>query len=551
MAQVRGKQIASGEIDTLQLATEAVTTAKIADLNVTTGKLALLSVDTGQLAAEAVTDAKVDSTVIVADGSHAFTGDQAMGSNKITGLADGTASGDAVNKGQLDAAVAGISWQEPAALKDYIGTRTVAEINSLGTPAAGHTVVASDAGTPTEGTSDALAAGDIAEFDGTSWKNLITNSGGFPPDGTRLLVHTETVTLVSPLTDGADEGKYADFGGASLTPTLTSPADGDGILINEEAGVNENKAYVYDGAVPTGDWIQFSGLGLVTAGAGLTKTGNTLDVGSGTGITVNADSIEFDAEAVDGNGLTGSTNTLSVDSDTETGGNIQGANVTANGVGVDINAIAGTGLEADGSANLRLATQGTGIGGGNGSTLSFDATAADGNGLTGSGSTLTVTADTVATDNSEALVIGANGISINGDVIDIDYAETNYTPATTGTGVDVNDLAAHLEGIDDALGSIGGAGTPVQESITTEAITGTDTALAETLTSAPTGATALQLYLNGVLQVQQGTGTTGEPGFDAASSDYSISSQTITWLASSGTAVDMETSDVLVAVYEA
>jgi hypothetical protein len=41
---------------------------------------------------------------------------------------------------------------------------------------------------------------------------------------------------------------------------------------------------------------------------------------------------------------------------------------------------------------------------------------------------------------------------IDGDLIDIDYAESNYTPATTGVASNVNHLAAHLEGIDAAIG---------------------------------------------------------------------------------------------------
>ena len=95
-----------------------------------------------------------------------------------------------------------------------------------------------------------------------------------------------------------------------------------------------------------------------------------------------------------------------------------------------------------------------------------------------------------------------------------------------------------MQGIDDELGSIGGAGTPQQEVVATETITNADTALADTLDNAPTGNASLKLYLNGILQ-KQGVGF-----------DYSISTQTITWLASTGTAVDMDTSDVLIAVYE-
>ena len=39
-------------------------------------------------------------------------------------------------------------------------------------------------------------------------------------------------------------------------------------------------------------FAQFSGAAQITAGAGLTKTGNSLDVGAGAGITVNADTIQ-------------------------------------------------------------------------------------------------------------------------------------------------------------------------------------------------------------------------------------------------------------------
>jgi phage-related tail fiber protein len=45
-------------------------------------------------------------------------------------------------------------------------------------------------------------------------------------------------------------------------------------------------------------FTQFSGAGQVTAGAGLTKTGNTFDIGAGTGITVNADDVALSTSNV-------------------------------------------------------------------------------------------------------------------------------------------------------------------------------------------------------------------------------------------------------------
>lgn len=77
----------------------------------------------------------------------------------------------------------------------------------------------------------------------------------------------------------------------------------------------------------------------------------------------------------------------------------------------------------------------------------------------------------------------------------------------------------------------------VQEEVTTEAITGTDTALADQLAQTPKANAGVLLYLNGVL-CRQGAGK-----------DYTLSGKVITWLANTGTAPDMIVSDVLTACY--
>lgn len=81
---------------------------------------------------------------------------------------------------------------------------------------------------------------------------------------------------------------------------------------------------------------------------------------------------------------------------------------------------------------------------------------------------------------------------------------------------------------------------PRTESVATEVVTGSDTPLADPLDNIPIySAASLSLYLNGVQQLQ------------GAGKDYTVNPATgvITWLASTGTAVDMEASDTLEAEY--
>ncbi|MDC3379198.1 hypothetical protein OAX78_02845 [Planctomycetota bacterium] len=126
--------------------------------------------------------------------------------------------------------------------------------------------------------------------------------------------------------------------------------------------------------------------------------------------------------------------------------------------------LAGAGLEDDGSAGLgRLriaaAAAGNGLTGGAGSALAVG----DANkGVQVNGADLQVDASEIAGDGLEQTTGAGNEhlLAVDGDHVDIDWNPSNYTPSAAPTeAADVDDLTAHLQGIDTALGSGGGTGT--------------------------------------------------------------------------------------------
>lgn len=80
----------------------------------------------GKFTAGSVPLDRLEETVIQADGGQAFTGDQSHGGNKITSLAAGTASTDAVNLQQLNDSVSGLQ------VKDSVRCATQANLTGTG-----------------------------------------------------------------------------------------------------------------------------------------------------------------------------------------------------------------------------------------------------------------------------------------------------------------------------------------------------------------------------------------------------------------------------------
>jgi len=179
-------------------------------------------------------------------------GDVALGGYKITGLGTPTNSTDAATKAYVDSAAQGIDW------KASVRAATTANVT-----------LASD-----------LENGDT--LDGVT---LAT--------GDRILVKNQST--------GSQNGIYTV--NASGAPTRSTDADTGAELTSnfavfvEEGTTNADQGYVLtnDGAITVGTtalaFTQFTGLGQITAGDGLTKTGNTINVNPGTGINITADAV--------------------------------------------------------------------------------------------------------------------------------------------------------------------------------------------------------------------------------------------------------------------
>jgi hypothetical protein len=178
-------------------------------------------------------DAKLDES------GGTMTGAIAMGTNKITGLGTPTDAADAATKAYVDSAAQGIDW------KASVRAATTAAVT--------------------------LASG---------LENGDTLDGVTLATGNRILVKNQAT--------GSENGIYVVQ--ATGAPTRSTDCDTAAELTSnfavfvEEGTLNADQGYVLtnDGPITVGTtaltFTQFTGLGQVTAGTGLSKTGNTIQI---------------------------------------------------------------------------------------------------------------------------------------------------------------------------------------------------------------------------------------------------------------------------------
>ena len=182
-----------------------------------------------------------------------------LNNQKITNLTDPTNPQDAANKRYVDAAVVGIDWK-PSVRAATTGPITLATGLENG---------------------DTLDGVTLATFN-------------------RILVKDQA--------DATENGIYVVA--ASGAPTRSTDADtaaeitASFAVFVEEGTANADSGWTLtnNGSVTIGTtqltFTQFTGLGQITAGNGLTKTANTLDVVGGLGIVANANDVAVDTAVV-------------------------------------------------------------------------------------------------------------------------------------------------------------------------------------------------------------------------------------------------------------
>lgn len=224
----------------------------------------------------------------------------------ISSLPAPVADNDAARKADVDAAKQGLDFKDScrvataAALPAY--TRT------------GNVITASAVGV--------LTVDGIA----TVLNNrILVKDGAAGADNGLYSVTTEGtagVAYVLTRTTDADTSAKVTTGMYTFISEGTANADASFVLTTNDAITLNTTALTF---------AQFSGAGQITAGNGLTKTGNTLDVGAGNGISVAADSV---AVALDGATLTVGAPGLKVSTGGIAANELAAASVTAGKIAV-------------------------------------------------------------------------------------------------------------------------------------------------------------------------------------------------------------------------
>jgi len=153
----------------------------LGSLSVSSGNINLNSTGkvTNSAAATTAGDTLVYGQSAAALAGLTMSGAIAMGTNKITGIGDGSDAQDAVSYSQLQSVVSGLFGRPPVKVLRILSDANQSGVNPTA-GSAGEAWLVNNWATETDG--------DIVEWSGSAWVTILANSGGEPPDGTRIIV---------------------------------------------------------------------------------------------------------------------------------------------------------------------------------------------------------------------------------------------------------------------------------------------------------------------------------------------------------------------------
>ena len=270
--QISGAQIKDDAISEDKISTGAVVAGKIASSAVTTAKINSLAITSGKIANSAITTNKLNTAAVTAAKAD-LSGTWDFSSGTIRVPSTPTDDNDAVCKSYLDGIVGGgVYWKEPC-------------------------VAASTANI------------DLSNPGTDSFDDVTLTSGD------RILVKDQTTA--------SQNGVY-DFNGSTSALTRSSDSNVASELNGLAVFVKQGTENADQGFIQTAEisnlgsdnvtFVQFTGLGQITAGEGLTKSGNTISASVGDGLTIEDDEIQISY----GDGVTSAEGSLTLDVDDTT-----------------------------------------------------------------------------------------------------------------------------------------------------------------------------------------------------------------------------------------
>ena len=275
MSFLKGKQIATGS--------DGVATANLIDNILSANVSGRAKIQTGyfdfttvssDFTTSSIALSKLEEEVIQADGGQAFTNNQSMGGYNLTNLATPIVGTDAANKNYVDSVAMGLDWKNSAR-------------------------VATTASLPSHTFNSVVGAGasltssvnqTIGNLDGTitlavNDRILVKDESSDEQNGIYSVIATGSLSDPWILARSSDSDSDSDVtaGLAVFVEEGTMSADTGWVLVTDNP-ISLN--------VTSLSFSKFSSTGGTVAGAGLTSTGSTLDVGAGPGILVTPDTVE-------------------------------------------------------------------------------------------------------------------------------------------------------------------------------------------------------------------------------------------------------------------